>query len=138
MEFPASLDALAKLPQASRPPMNDRWGQPWNYRLAEFKHFKGLSGQKYVLGSARLGASSDLAVALLQSYPDGSDLVPEQVLSGGDGRKTVRFHTTGEKPESVVMAEGTGTKNATLAVVGERILVLSDGDRWVLLGRPTE
>lgn len=55
VEFPASLSPLYALPKPAAPMKTDRFGDAWNYRLADFSRLTGLKGQRYVLTSKSLG-----------------------------------------------------------------------------------
>lgn len=70
VEFPTDLTAFAPWPPARQPPLRDRLGQPWSYRLASFKRLKTVSRQQYTLFSSAIGAeTSALAAALRLPYP---------------------------------------------------------------------
>lgn len=130
--YPPTLDALQKLPANQALPLKDRWNAPWKYGLVEFKRIKGVSGQAYTLESSTLGAAgSDLAGALKQPPLARIPLKPIAAASG-----TVTFKTTGDSPQKVMLSEGAQTENVTLAYLGAKIMILTDGDFWLVLPNP--
>jgi len=148
IEYPASLETLASLPKESRPPLADRWGKPWTYRLVGFRKLRGFSTQKYELQSKLLGRNSDLASALQAPYADGIKLKPVDLLSSGHGKGTVRFTTystnsgdsgaaSGNKTSrDIIVSVGGNAGPVFFAYMGSRLLVLSDGNHWMVLPGP--
>lgn len=136
IEYPKSLDPLQSLPPKSRPPLTDRWEKPWSYRLVDMRYIKGVSGQKYELQSKMLGGNSDLARALATPYADNIRLKPVRIASSSPGREAAQFISTGEKKEPVFLSLGSDAGGIAFAYFGAKILILSDGDHWMILPRP--
>jgi hypothetical protein len=132
VRFPERLDEL-RGPAA--PPLADRWGKPWVYRLTRFEKVRGLAAQRYILESGTLGAASDLAAALREPYAGRLRLTAERVLTA-DGRLAVQFRTLDAPPRDVTLTEGTAAGSVRLARVGESLLVLCDEEAWLVLRRP--
>jgi len=133
IEFPPSLEDLRMLPEQFQPPYTDRWGQKWSYRLVEFKHLKGIRGQKYELISASLGASSDLETALAVPYASRIPLKPSRVIGGGAGSEAIEFATTDGTNEKKVLNVGSESDGIRFPYRGASLLVLSDGDHWLVI-----
>jgi hypothetical protein len=131
--YPASLDELAKLPAESRPPLNDRWGRPWRYHLADMKYIRGAAGQKFVLESSNMDRDHELRDALKKTYDVATLLKPQKILSREKGRETVNF-AAGREP--VGLTVGGHYRGVTLAYVGQTLVVLSDDDHWSVLPLP--
>ena len=132
VEFPAKLDGFAALPEAKRPPMSDRWGKPWVYRIAPLIRLRTNLGQTFVLQSSVLGETTELAKALKLPYAAGIDLRPVRLVSGAAGT-AVLFEAGTEKP---LLTVGTAQGRVTFAWMGAETIVLSNGDHWQLLRRP--
>lgn len=132
VEYPPSLEPLKKGPKDTLPPLADRWQTPWDYRQSDFKALKGLTGQKYVLQSKKLGAASDLAAALALPYAGRMAWKPV----GAVGANNITFEIGGEKPQKVPLSEGASLEGVTFAYAGLKILILCDGDYWLVLPRP--
>lgn len=130
IEFPASLEALKTLKTKALPPMADRWGKPWEYRLAS--SIKGMESQRYVLESSMLVAHSDLKKELVLPYADGMQMTPVRLVVGV--KETVEFRTN--DGQSAVRQLGSESSRVTLAYLGSRILVLSDGNHWSVMAKP--
>ena len=134
IEFPAVVDKLDKLPADQRPPMTDRWKNTWVYRLTGFKRVGGLFDQKYLLQSAALTTDSDFKEALAKPYPAESGLKPLRYVSREAGKRSVQFAAGAEQ---ILLSEGTKQGPWIFAYAGETLLVLCDGDHWLLLPSPT-
>lgn len=138
--FPVSLDALAAPPGAERPPLVDRWGKPWAYRLVGFKHLKGFDNQKYELQSQRLGSSSDLAKVLAMPYAGRITLRPVKLVSSASGSTLVQFADdaasgpAAKKP--IQMRIGSRCGWIVFAYMGEHIILLADEDHWKAVAKP--
>ena len=135
--FPDSLDALRVLPAARRPPAVDRWNKAWQYRLAEFKRLKGLTGQRYELTSGELGSDSDLKAALAVT-PYGSRITvkPLRVITRLEGQSAIEFKSPGPPPRRTTVTEGARVDAVSFVrLVGDATL-LSDGDQWQLVPMP--
>jgi hypothetical protein len=133
VQYPVTLERLRKLPGGEALPLADRWGQPWKYAPVAFA---GLAAQRFALESVRMGGASDLDGALAQPHAVPADIAPVRLM-GDSGARLVEF-TTGDAaaPRKAVVGEGGDVGRYTLAYVGDRILVLSDSDRWTVLAMP--
>jgi len=118
-------------------PLADRWGVPWQYKLATFKIIKGTRGQRYLLQSKTLGESSDLAAALERPYAGRIVLQPVSLTITGGGIQNVAFQTPGDRPEKTLLSAGGQAAGATLTYIGARILILCDGDHWRVVAKPS-
>jgi hypothetical protein len=96
----------------------------------------GVGRQDFELESVRLGPRSDLHPALAVPYAEGITLVAERSLTeAGPQGAAIRFRDP-KTGTPVILSPG-GTHGGTeLAYVGQRILVLTDGDHWLLQPRP--
>jgi hypothetical protein len=133
VRFPEFLDSLGKLKGCEKTPLADRWNKPWRYRLTAFDRVRGLTAQRYSLDSPSLGEASDLTAALARPYAGGITLEPLEVSADGS-RPTVTVAVAGGG--KAVLMEGTATDGVTLAYVGARLLVFTDGDHWRVVPRP--
>ncbi len=133
VSYPATLDALAKLPEGQKPPLNDRWGRPWRYHDAELKYVRGIKAQKYVLESSNMDRDQDLKDALAKAYDVGTLLKPVKILSREKGHESVSF-AAGREP--VVLAPGGRYRGVTLVYVGQNLVVLTDDDHWSVMPLP--
>ncbi len=136
--YPETLDAFRAWPAAERPPLTDRWGQPWAYRPADLQRLKGFRGQRYELACARLGPRTDLAVALAAAPPLTVPLVPRKVISAGRGTGTVRFTPPDAVGPARDLSVGMSADGVTFAYLGAKLIVLSTGEHWIVVLRPTE
>lgn len=130
IEFPASLEALKTLKNTPLPPMTDRWGKPWSYRLES--SIKGMAPHRYVLESEMLGADSDLKKALKRPYADGLQLRAVRMVPGV--ADTVELKTS--YGMSINRQLGRETNSGDLIYLGSNIIVLSDGNHWCVLPKP--
>ena len=129
--FPPTLEALkVEGDDAARPPLTDRWGKPWAYRLSS--SIQGMAAHRYVLESPGLGADSDLRNALKRPYADGIQLRALRMAAGITD--TVEF----ANPDGVSVRRRLGQEmsGGTLVYLGARLLLLSDGNHWRVLPRP--
>lgn len=128
VQYPATLEALRAL--SPPPPLTNRWGRAWTYRLESLQQVKGLSGQRYLLESPGMSGQSDLAAALEKPYRLPVALEPQRVESGAGKRPTLQC------AGNLMIAEGSEYKGLTLVHVGVYSLIFTDADRWFLLPRP--
>lgn len=138
IEYPETLAALKKLPEALVPPLTDCWKTPWDYRLTGFKRIKGLANQRYVLQSSRLGADSDLQGALGRPYACRTAMTPVSVSSATGGKENIMFKTAGDNPQKLLLSEGATVEGITLAYCGLNLLILSNGDYWLVMPKPRQ
>lgn len=130
IEFPASLDPIKSLKMTPLPPLNDRWGKPWTYRLES--PIKGMTAQQYVLESSRLGAKSELKKALALPYAGQITLDP--VRLSPVSADTVEFATRAGK--SAFLQEGGNAAGVTIAYLGAKLIVLADENHWRVVLKP--
>ena len=138
IQYPETLAVLKRLPKGSVPPLTDQWKTPWDYRLIEFKRIKGLKNQRYVLQSQRLRADSDLHEALARPYASDAVIRPVSVSRAMDGRESIMFETFGDKSQKVLLSEGTTFQGIRVAYLGVQLLILSDGDYWLVMPKPRQ
>lgn len=136
LEYPANLPLLKNTPGGAETPLTDRWGAPWQYELAAFKIIKGTAGQRYRLQSKRLLEFSDLGLALARNYAGRISLKPISIATSSSGAQNVVFQGPGNPPEKIILSEGSQTGGITLSYIGAQILILSDGDHWLVLRKP--
>lgn len=128
--YPKSLD---QLPLDGRPPLNDRFGKPWNYKLTGFGKVPGFIDQKYSLQSAVLGDVSDFKAAMDLPYAARITAVPQQVLTLPGNTQAVKFNVAGS---AAVVGVGQASGDLFLAFVGAKIIVVCDYTHWKILPRP--
>ena len=128
--YPKTLD---QLPTDARPPMADRFGKPWNYKLAGFAKVKGFADQKYALESAALGDTSDFKAALKLPYAARITAVPVEVVALPGGKQAVKFNVGGSP---AVVGVGQAAGDLYLAFVGAKIVVVCDCTHWKIIPRP--
>lgn len=131
LDFPNDLSPLAKLPEAQRPPLTDRWGRDWSYRREGMRHIKGLMGQKFLLQSTRLGELSDLATELARPYAAALDVTLDKNTDANSPVVPV-LTRAGER---LALVAGQPKGRVALAHAGKEIVILTDGDAWKVLGR---
>jgi hypothetical protein len=136
--YPQTLDQLKSLPASRQAPLTDRWGKPWSYRTVRLRHIAGVADQDYALRSVMLGEWSDLAEALKRPYAATIQLRPVKAVSvAADGQPVVMFESPrGSGVEQVLMTSGARAGDIIFAHAGGRLLLLSDGDYWLVLERP--
>lgn len=130
--YPETLDVIKLLPRDQRAPLSDRWGTPWSYSLGGFKEIRGMRDQKYRLQDTRLGKRSNLDETLAIPYGDNIKLKP---LSSGSG-ESILFQQTNEGGKQVSLSPGKSLDGVDLAYHGKTIIVLSDGDHWMVFPKP--
>jgi len=130
--FPASLESLKSLKNFPIPPLTDRWGKPWEYRLE--CSLKGMNNQQYVLESTRLGSRSDLASMLALPYANDITLDPIRLSSAN--ADTVEFSNGTGK--SAFLQAGSTFNGNTVAYLGEKIIVLADENHWRVVLMPRQ
>jgi len=128
--YPKTLD---QLPVDGRPPLSDRFGKPWNYKLSGFGKVPGFIDQKYSLQSTVLSDVSDFKVALALPYAARITAVPQQVIAAPGNAQAVKFSVAGSP---AVIGVGQAAGDLYLAFVGARIMVVCDYTHWKILPRP--
>ena len=134
--YPKTLEQLAanpKLKTAAQPPLQDRFGKPWNYSLTGFVKLKGFADQKYALRSMVLGDTSDLKFAATLPYGARIAAVPQQVIPAPGNTMAVKFNLAGG---TAVVGVGQATGDLHVAFVGAKIVVVCDYMHWKILPRP--
>ncbi|MEA3212672.1 MAG: hypothetical protein QOE70_5729 [Chthoniobacter sp.] len=128
--YPKSLE---QLPQETRPPLSDRFGKPWTYKLTGFAKLPGFTDQKYSLQSAVLGDVSDFKGAVQLPYAARIVAVPVQVLPAPGDTLAVKFNLA---RGAAVVGMGQAAGDLYLAYVGTRIVVVCDFTHWKIFPRP--
>ena len=128
--YPKTLD---QLPVDGRPPLSDRFGKPWNYKLTGFGKVPGFVDQKYSLQSVVLGDASDFKGALALPYATRIVAVPQQVIAAPGNTQAVKFTVAGSP---AVVGVGQAAGDLYLAFVGAKLLVVCDYTHWKILPRP--
>ena len=127
--YPDSLEPL----RAAKPalPLRDRWGDPWNYKLANFKLLKGVSGQRYTLESRNVGRASDLAKAIAAR---ASSPVPEgwKVSKGASADSVSVVIETADGARSV-LREGSVHAGIRFVCLAGQSALFSTGDAWFMV-----
>ncbi|MBN1557482.1 MAG: hypothetical protein JW951_04980 [Lentisphaerae bacterium] len=131
--FPESLDALRALPEAERPPLTDRWGQAWGYRLTGFRMLPEMRDQKYALWSRIPGRDAGgLKEALAVPYAAGIELEPGAPVSAG-ARPVLAFETG--SGDAVHLAVGSRHDGILFAYLGRALIVLANREHWKVIPR---
>lgn len=127
VRYPDTLEPLRSL--RPPPPLRDRWGEPWNYRLANFRALKGVSAQRYTLESRNTGRLSDLAKALQA----------RATSPGPEGWRVSRSREAGAilvetaEGRNSIVREGDLHAGFRFAGFAGRSALFSSGDAWFLL-----
>ena len=129
--YPQNLTVLSRLPQA--PPAYDRWGRPWQYELSTYKKIQGLSGQRYHLHSRNLDDEARLAEALARPY--GARITLKPVAAAAQSSAPVQFITTAN-PTPIWLSEGAAYDHLSFAYSGLKLVILTDGDHWLVAPKP--
>ena len=130
IEFPERLDAITTLKATRPPPLTDRWGNAWVYRLES--PVKGMREQQYLLESPRLGPWSDLSKALALPYAGGITLVP--VKPAPVSNDIYEFASPSQK--GILLQAGSGKDGVMLACLGVNLIVMSNGSHWRVSLKP--
>jgi hypothetical protein len=134
------------LKDTTLPPLADRWGLSWSYKLAGFKHLPNMLDQKYELQSSRLGGTTDFKKALAIPYGEELLLQVGKVRTVGENVivELVRVERSKDplKPyrplpgSAFMINEGRSSKDIFLAYVGSRMIILAGLNHWTILPRP--
>ena len=145
--YPASLDLIAQHPQIPselHPPLKDRWGTEWRYKLVGFKRLPGFENQKYDLSSLKLGRDTDVAEALAIPYADEIKINPGRIITTRANRKVLEYtlakaaSATDDTPAQATPAKkklisvGAQVGSLYLAYVGEHIIIVCDRAHWAV------
>ena len=135
--YPESIHVFDNVPLVTRPPLVDRWGRAWKYRLAAFKHLKRAKKQRYILESSELDPLTDLKDALNVPYASRINIKPVSIMAAVPGLNSVMFETTNANPVRAVMGEnGLFQRRITFVRLTSSFVLLTDGDHWLLTARP--
>ena len=132
VEFPADLTALASLPQEEQPPLRDRLGDAWSYRLTEFRRLKAAKAQRYLLYSISIGReSSALDTAISLPYRNTTVSFTRQ----NNTEPAIVELRIGEAPATRTALIQMGNRFEELRVITldsrGRYLLLCDDDFWL-------
>lgn len=133
--FPPSLTAIGEhpeIPERLHPPLHDRWGTAWQYRLVGFHHIHGLKDQKYALSCVRLPDVESLEDALKAPYANRIYMTPKRLVSQGE-RAVVLF---ANGPQTLMLGLGSRQKSSFLAYVGTHLVVVCDWTHWAVFAKP--
>ncbi|MEO6786636.1 MAG: hypothetical protein ABI318_10930 [Chthoniobacteraceae bacterium] len=136
--YPKTLDLIAKhpkIPSEMWPPMTDRFGKPWNYRLTGFARAAGFPDQKYSLESPVLGDLSDLKSAIAAPYASRIHAVPVAIVAAPGNSVAVKFNITG-KGGTALVGVGQATGDLHVAFAGSSIVVVCDYTHWKIFPKP--
>lgn len=136
IEYPRTLDALKKLPREWVPPLKDRWDSPWQYEVTGYKRISGLTRQRYRLQCKKLGDDSSLTAALTRPYGARITLKPVSLASTSSGAQAMKFESVGGKAETFLLSEGAQFGGITFAYSGLKLIILTDGDHWLIVPKP--
>lgn len=136
IEYPRSLNALKKLPRELRSPLQDRWNVSWQYKTTGYKNISGLDGQRYQLSCKKLDTDSDLTKALARLYGTRIILRPVAIATTSHGNQTVKFKNISGQADPILLSEGAQYNGITFAYIGLKLMVLTDGDHWLVLPKP--
>jgi len=135
--YPASLaDLIAhpKVPKEQHPPLNDRFGNPWQYRLVGIKGLPTMQDQRYELLSTALGDQSPLEVALEAPYGFGIDLIPEAVFPALNPPQVSFKNPAGGGATAIPLGRSAG--GLYLAYIGNQIVIVCNHSYWKIFSRP--
>ncbi|NLL84073.1 MAG: hypothetical protein GX230_07525 [Lentisphaerae bacterium] len=132
VEFPPDLSIFNSLPQADRPPLRDRMGNPWVYRLAEFRRLKHAHAQRYLLYSIAIGReTSTLATALNLPYID----TPITYARKNNTSPVMVELTIGTLPDTrtAIVQEGNRFEDIRFLAIDSRnrFMLLCNDDFWL-------
>jgi len=130
--FPPDLAVFAAWPKDLQPPLRDRMGDPWVYRLADFRRLKTVAAQRYTLHSITIGRdTSALADALRRPYRD----TPATFVRKNAAAPALAEFQIGTAPDirSAVVQEGNRTEDIRFVALdsANRFALLSDDDFWL-------
>lgn len=142
VRYPESISALAvhpRIPDSMRPPLTDRWGNAWSYKLEDFRAITLPRGQRYRLESPKLKGTSGIEAALEVPYADLIRVQPVKALRSADGRPMVQFSgmKVGADSNTVsIIQEGSSAEGIFLAHVGPKLILVCDDLHWRVLPIP--
>jgi hypothetical protein len=129
--YPDALAVFSAWPAATRPPLLDRMGDPWSYRLAGFQRLKVGGEQRYNLYSRAIGReTSSLEAARALRQPD----LPITFVRKNTGAPALaEFRIGGGTNRLVVVQEGARSGGLRfVALDGQgRFALLCDDDFWL-------
>ncbi len=126
VEYPSSLAPLLNLPDGKAPPNNDRFGDPWIFKIETFSRLPGVANQRYSLYSKSMGNKlSSFKVMPADSY----DSKKSATIIGRKSASpvSVEFEITSESGALRGVATESGLIN------GLRFLKLDSDSRFALM-----
>lgn len=135
--YPASLADLVahpKIPKEQHPPLADRFGDPWQYRLVGVPGLPTVQDQRYELLSTTLGDQSALEVALEAPYGFGIDLVPEAVFPALNPPQVSFKNPAGGGATAIPLGRSAG--GLYLAYIGSEIVIVCNHSYWKIFPSP--
>jgi len=72
------------------------------------------------------------------AHPYGARITlrPISIATTSRGNQTVKFKNTGGKAETTLLSEGAPYNGITFAYGGLKLIMLTDGDHWLVLPKP--
>ena len=131
--YPPALDVLQTLPDIQTLPLQDRWGDPWNYRLVPMRQMPQLTDQRYQLESRALFRSSDLATALRQLESSTTHVRFLRIVSRQPPVISVEITQPEMDPVNATLALGASASGVRLCALSPIMAICSDGDRWIMV-----
>lgn len=135
--YPADLGAISrhpKVPREAHPVLQDRFGDPWQYRLTGIKGLPKFQDQRYELLSLTLGDQSDLETALNSPYAFNIRHEPAQVWADRKPPQ-VLFKKPGGGA-AAALPEGAQSGEFYLAYVGGSMIVVCNHSYWKIFPTP--
>ncbi|MBO4287880.1 MAG: hypothetical protein J5985_06920 [Kiritimatiellae bacterium] len=140
VEYPVTLAPVLTAAKGAPLPRTDRFGDAWNYRLAEFSKIKGLTNQRFVLYSPALGREgTSLKTFSQHAYGAGLEAAVIGVKPGMP--LLVDFEAVRDgKRERGISGEGGKAVNGIRLVklasdASFALMIDSAGDFWILAKR---
>ncbi len=132
VEFPVDLSVFGAWPKERQPPLRDRMGDPWVYRLTDFRRLKAVARQQYSLYSLTIGReTSTLDAALQKTQPD----TPIAFVRKGAATPALVEFRIGTAPElkNTIIQEGNLSEGLRFVALDSqsRFALLTDSDFWL-------
>lgn len=128
VEYPDSLEPFRNLKPA--PPLRDRWGDQWVYKLADFRLLKGVKSQRYTLESRSMPRVSDLKRAIESRA--AAAIPKDWTIARGGGSDSVSIIVTTPSGERTVLREGSVHSGMRFVALAGQYALFSSGDEWLL------
>lgn len=133
--FPERLDALSFPEDMPPPPLTDRFGTPWDYRLETYTRLSGLPAHRYRLQSRTLGAQTDLDIARNIPYPRADHIRVLRQVSSQPVAIAFEIDRQGET-DTVTLAEGGRFGSIRFVRRGADVALLTEQDDFWMVVRP--